>query len=838
MIDDIVRSKLKSRVKSVAALAVVSLVAMMMMPAFSNLLSGTTSMLSVHLLMELFAVVIAMLIVTVSWHTFDARSTGSASILICGFLIVASCDVVHALTYKGMPPFLAESSTPRAIFFWLMGRSFEVATMAMVALGWELPWTRKFWLGTGLLISAVLIWFGSYHIDAFPLTFILGEGVTSFKAGYEYVLCFLNIAVALLFWARAERSGRSRYYLMALSSFVMGIGEIAFTAYVEPSDFQNIFGHIYKLLAYGLLYWANFVTSMREPFAEVHQSERRLRESENRLSHAEHVARLGNWTLDRASDELICSDGIFHLFEIDPNRSSVSIAHLLNVIHPDDLDSVRQVCRDALKNKLPCESTYRLLMKDGSVKWVHEKCVSDFDTAGNVLRTHGYVQDVTERKLAEEEIHSLAFYDALTQLPNRRLLMDRLHKALSSSARSRYCGAVLFLDMDRFKTLNDTLGHAYGDLLLIEVAQRLHSSVREVDTVARLGGDEFVVLIEEIDENAGTASQKVAQIAEKIRAALSAPYQLRGNQQHSSPSIGVTLYCGDEESADTLLKQADMAMYQAKESGRNAVCFFDPAMQQIVEQRGSIEADLHQAIAGQQLHLYYQIQIGSDLRPLGAEALVRWVHPARGMVSPAQFIPVAEGSALIISIGDWVLDTACRQLGVWAADPRTRDLTLAVNVSARQFKQPDFVDKIAALLNAHRIDASRLKLELTESVVLNDVLDVIAKMHALKALGVGLSIDDFGTGYSSLAYLKQLPVDQIKIDQSFVRNMVTDQNDAVMVKTIIDLAKNFRLNVIAEGVETETQLMFLKELGCMAYQGYFFNKPMPIEQFQVLLQAH
>lgn len=444
--------------------------------------------------------------------------------------------------------------------------------------------------------------------------------------------------------------------------------------------------------------------------------------------------------------------------------------------------------------------------------------------------------EIIERKAMAQEISNLAFYDPLTRLPNRRLLMDRLNSALAISSRSHHYGALLFLDMDNFKVLNDTLGHDVGDLLLIEVATRIQSCVREADTVARLGGDEFVMVLEEVDVYAEAASNKVAIIAEKIRATVSEPYELGEHIQYNTPSIGVSLYLGHEKSVEILLKCADIALYQAKSAGRNAVRFFDPAMQQSVEAHARLEADLRLAVPERQLHLYYQVQMDGDLRPLGAEALVRWIHPTRGMVSPLQFIPVAEESRLILDIGGWVLDTACRQLSVWARDELTRNLSIAVNVSAQQFRQADFVESIAATLRTYALEASRLKLELTESVVLSDVKEVVAKMHALKAIGVTLSMDDFGTGYSSMSYLKQLPLDQLKIDQSFVRDMISDPNDAVMVKTIIDMAHNFRLNVIAEGVETEAQMAMLRQMGCTAYQGYYFGKPVPVEQFEALLK--
>ena len=455
----------------------------------------------------------------------------------------------------------------------------------------------------------------------------------------------------------------------------------------------------------------------------------------------------------------------------------------------------------------------------------------DLDFANKLLQ-----DEVVERKGMEDKISSLAFYDPLTRLPNRRLLMDRLSAALSISARNQYYGALLFLDIDNFKTLNDTLGHDVGDLLLIEAASRIESSVREADTVARLGGDEFVMVIEGIDDHADAASQKVALLAEKIRATLSEPYQLGNNIHYSTPSIGVSLYLGNEKSVDELLKCADIALYQAKNSGRNAVRFFDPAMQRAVEEHAALEADLRQVIPGRQLHLSYQIQVDSDLRPIGAEALVRWIHPTRGIVSPMEFIPIAEESKLILDIGNWVLDTACRQLNEWSKNETACKISLAVNVSAKQFRQADFVATVAAKLRIYALSASHLKLELTESMVLKDVKDVVTKMHALKAIGVTLAMDDFGTGYSSLSYLKQLPLDQLKIDQSFVRDMITDPNDAVMVKTIIDMAHNFHLNVIAEGVESEAQMDMLMRLGCKAFQGYYFSKPLPIDQFEALLK--
>lgn len=445
--------------------------------------------------------------------------------------------------------------------------------------------------------------------------------------------------------------------------------------------------------------------------------------------------------------------------------------------------------------------------------------------------------DLSERKKSEEEIRNLAFYDALTKLPNRHLFFDRFSAALTSASRQNSFGAILLIDLDRFKILNDTLGHDCGDLLLIEVATRLKSCVRETDTVARLGADEFIVLIEDISDYLDNTSRKVGLVAEKIRESLARPYYCNGHQLLSSPSIGVSLYSGNEKSVDAIVQHAEIAMYQAKNAGRNSIRFFDPVMQNKVAAHAALENDLRHALARQQLHLYYQMQVDNNHRPLGAEALLRWIHPERGLVLPSVFIPIAEESALILEIGHWVLDTACRQLALWAGSDQTRGLILAVNVSAKQFAIPDFVAMVADVLKAHQVDPARLKLELTESVMLEDMAATVDKMHALKALGVSLAMDDFGIGYSSLSYLKQLPLDQLKIDQGFVQGITMGGSDAMLVQTIIDLATNFNLNVIAEGVETEAQLTFLKHHECMAFQGFLFGKALPVNEFERLLNG-
>jgi diguanylate cyclase (GGDEF)-like protein len=440
-------------------------------------------------------------------------------------------------------------------------------------------------------------------------------------------------------------------------------------------------------------------------------------------------------------------------------------------------------------------------------------------------------RNMTQRKTSEEEINRLAFYDPLTKLPNRRLMLDRLRQALAVSARSGRMGALFFIDLDNFKTLNDTQGHDMGDLLLQQIALRLTQCTRLGDTVARLGGDEFVVLIEELSENRDEAAALAETIGEKILAATGQPCPLAGLDYLITPSIGVTLYADHMQSTDELLKQADLAMYQAKSAGRNTMRFFDPAMQSVISARVGLEADIRNGILKDQFQLYYQPQINREAKTIGAEVLLRWPHPERGMVSPADFIPLAEDTGLILPLGNWVLETACTQLAQWAQVEPMKHLTLSVNVSARQFRQPDFVPYVLDLISYTGVNPKLLKLELTESLLVDNVEETTSKMIELKQIGVGFSLDDFGTGYSSLSYLKRLPLDQLKIDQSFVRDLMTDPNDAAIALAVITLGHSLGLAVIAEGVETQAQRDFLHNQGCDAYQGYLLGRPMSLADF-------
>ncbi|MFH2133905.1 MAG: PAS domain S-box protein, partial [Pseudomonadota bacterium] len=652
-------------------------------------------------------------------------------------------------------------------------------------------------------------------------------------------------------------------------------------------------------------YWqdaGHFIVFIHD-ITERKLSQMKLLREQALLAEAQKVGRFGSWELDLSTGKLTWSDQIFEIFEIDKTRFAASYDAFLAGIHPDDRDKVSQAYTDSLTYRKPYQIIHRLLMTDGRIKWVEERCSSIFDEAGNPLRSVGTVQDVTEREMlaeqgriasvafetqeaiivtdrhaniikvnrafeettgysqeevlgknprilasgrhdmdfyqqmwdavlnegrwsgevwdrrksgeiypkwltitavrhqeeithfvavfvditerkkAEEEIRNLAFYDPLTSLPNRRLLQDHLQRALSQSARNDQYGALMFLDLDHFKVLNDTKGHEYGDKLLVEVASRLSACVRDTDTISRFGGDEFVVLLEGMNSFKEEAVAQAGRLAEKIREALSQPYQLDGVLHRSTPSIGIVLFRGGEVNSEELLKRADLAMYQSKEAGRNKVTFFEASMQAVLESRTLLEGALRQALPKGELEMYYQLQTDESKTLLGAEVLLRWRSAELGMVSPAQFIPMAEQTKLILPIGHWVLENACRQLKIWEGHPVLGRLHLAVNISPVQFHQPDFVRQVKEMLHESGADPRRLELELTENLVLEDIDEATSKMAALKEIGVRFSMDDFGTGYSSLQYIKRLPIDLLKIDQSFVRDILTDSGDAMMVQT-------------------------------------------------------
>jgi diguanylate cyclase (GGDEF)-like protein/PAS domain S-box-containing protein len=570
--------------------------------------------------------------------------------------------------------------------------------------------------------------------------------------------------------------------------------------------------------------------------SERRRADAALRESEERLHQAVRVSHIGIFDHDHSTNTIYWSPeqrAIYGIAADDP----VTIEVFLDMVHSEDKGQVWaavQLAHDPGGDGL-FDIQHRIVRRDGETRWLKTRALTIFKGEGeerHPLRTVGAVMDITERKLVEEKASYLALHDSLTGLANRSLLHDRLEWALAVSARKQLYGALLFIDLDHFKTINDTIGHEYGDLLLKEVARRLRAMLREIDTIARPGGDEFVVILEQLGAERDQAAAQAKSTSDKILSLLAKNYHLQGREYTGSASIGVVMFHGHEDNLDELLKRSDMAMYEAKRAGRGVVRFFDPMMQAVIEKRATLETDLRKAVELREFELYYQVCVGAGGQALGAEALLRWPHKVRGLVAPGDIIPLCEETGLILPIGGWVLETVCNQLRAWEADPATRDLKISVNISASQFRQDGFVAQVSRALETTGIDPARLNLELTESVFMENIEQFIAKMNVLRGMGVLFSLDDFGTGYSSLSYLKKLPLSQVKIDRSFVRDIAVDKNDEIIVQTIIKMGQTLGLEVVAEGVETDEQRRMLVQYGCENYQGYLFGKPVPVADFE------
>ena len=916
--------------------------------------AGSGLMLSVHLLLELFSIVVAVLVVMMAWHAFKVEEQRVANTLIATFTVVAAMDLVHALSYEGMPDLGSASSTSKAIFFWLAGRSIELSGLWLVALGMQLPGSRARWQLIGLAASVVLFSLGTWQLEWFPETFVKGEGVTNIKTTAEWMLSLGYLAAAPWFWrVAATDATRDREYYYAAASFAMAAGELTLTNYDSAGDALVIYGHLFKVAAYALIYLATFEFGLKEPYVLVQRSEDALKEKQQELeallqqvpagvaridregrytyanqqfarlmgqplaaivgqtfesllpearrnvlawhwgktlsglnSHYETNIRnaldqelhLTTWTAParNAEEEVaaalvvvldtsesyrlrhqlaLSTEEISDLKKALDAHAIVAITDARGVITSvnDKFCEISRYSRDELIGNTHAlinsghhphtffQDLWRTISsgkvwfgeicnraKDGSLYWVSTTIVPYTDDHGKPTRYVAIRADITERKQIEQKIEKMAYQDALTGLPNRRLLMDRLMQHVQLSERTGQHGALLLLDLDHFKDVNDTLGHDQGDDLLRQVSERLVTCVRQSDTVARLGGDEFVVLLSNLGATEDEASAKTGQLCEAILRSLSETYRLNRAAVNTSSSMGAVLFRGQKVAPPELMKQADISLYQAKGAGRKVVRFFDPAIQQAFQNRLQLEDELRHALARGQYEVYYQPIVNGERQIVAMEALLRWHHPDNGLISPATFIPILERTGVIVDVGRWVLEQACMQLQAWNHHPLRATWEIAVNVSAKQFRQPDFTEQVSSLLASYGVAPRRLKLEVTESSLQDNLEDTVRKMRQLRAQGVRFAIDDFGTGYSSLSYLKALPIEVLKIDRSFVLHVDTDPSAAAIAKTILDLAHNMELQAVAEGVETESQLATLKTLGCQAFQGYLFGRPAPL----------
>jgi diguanylate cyclase (GGDEF)-like protein/PAS domain S-box-containing protein len=704
------------------------------------------------------------------------------------------------------------------MIYWWTGDMLGVLIFAPLILTWHK--TSWFSLDKRHLPESLLIIGLSILVGQIEFLGWFHDSIGHLAKGYWMFLVIVWVAV------RLNTQGTTVVLFIATTQAAAGayLNEGIFADDQTQAQFINITSYMLTLSVVGM--------ALASYFSAYKRIVNTLRQSETRFRTVIEQSPIG-MAFGRDGMTLDVNPVYLKMFGYE-DIAEVCGQPLANQIAPQCRDEVEERIRRRMQGE-STETSYETigLRKDGSQFPIFVSAKRVILNDGPL--TFGFIIDITERKAAEEKVLYMAFYDQLTNLPNRRLLLDRLQQALASSARSGHHGALLFIDLDNFKSLNDAHGHVLGDFLLKHVSERLPLCVREGDTIARMGGDEFVVILEELSNIDSEAAAETEVICEKILRSLGQPFLLETLECHSTSSIGATLFHDRRQGVEELLKQAEIAMYQAKKSGRNTTRFFDPQMQYTVNVRSNLEKELHKAQENRQFQLHYQIQVDISGRPLGAESLIRWIHLERGYISPAQFIPLAEETGLILPIGQWVLDTACAQLKKWQQNPLTNSLVLSVNVSARQFHQADFVNQVQNAVRRHDISPMLLKLEITEGMLLENIEYIISTMSALRKIGVQFSLDDFGTGYSSLQYLKRLPLDQLKIDQSFVRDIAADNSDKAIVRTIIAMAHSLNLDVIAEGVETKEQQQLLMACGCTHFQGYLFSKPVPIEQFEALL---
>ena len=800
---------------------------------FSHPFEKLIDFLPLHTFIETLAVVVATLIFAVGWHSYRQSRAMNVMVIACAFLAVALLDAGHFMSFAGMPDFVTPGSPSKSIAFWLAARFIAaIALLAAIALGWK-PFrnSRTRYLIAALCIAyaAIAYWLILFHPAALPDTFIAGSGLTPFKVVAEFAIVLIHIATAvllLLFMGnRIPDNGFSRNLLIAVC--IMALSELSFTLYSNVSDIFNLLGHLYKILAYLFLYKAIYEVSVKIPFEKLEQSQ-------NLIFTEKELAQV---TLNSIGDAVITTDINGHVQLLNP-VAEVLTGWTQSEARGLPLDEVFYIVNQATRK--PIENpVYRaisdgiivglsnhsvLISRDSKEYSIEDSAAPIRDSEGNILGCVLVFHNITEKYQLMEQISWQAGHDTLTRLPNRTLLSDRIGQAIAHAQRQEQLLLVCFMDLDDFKAVNDQHGHELGDKLLIEVARRLVNVVRGDDTVSRMGGDEFVLLIGEI-RNMDEVDMLITRILEE----MTRPFLIGQNTLRISASIGTTIFPFDSSDTDTLLRHADQAMYQAKQSGRNRFHLFDASMDLQVHEHHLQLTRLVLALMQKEFCLHYQPKVNlKSGNIIGMEALLRWRHPEQGLREPLDFLHLAEDSNLIVDVGNWVLDEAMSQISKW--HEAGFDWRVSVNIAARQLQRHDFVSNIQALLARHPgAPAYRLELEILESTALEDMDHVRSIILACQEMGITISLDDFGSGYSSLAYLRHLPVNNLKIDQSFVRDMLDDEEDCALVEGILQMARIFKRDVIAEGMETAAHGALLLKLGCDSAQGYGIARPMPAE---------
>lgn len=846
--------------------------------------------LPIHTLLEMVSILVSGMVFVAGWRLRDSPDSGYLPLLGGAFLAVALIDGMHTLSYVGMPDFFTPNSPEKAINFWLAGRLIAIGSLLALALlaGRRLQ-HHAMHIGAGsiagLLVSLFVAWLVISYEDALPRTFVEGEGLTSFKITAEYLLVLISLIAAIAFARLALERRDATFGWLATAALAFALAELFFTLYSDVSDLMNLLGHAFKAFGCMAIYAAFFIRREHAPWWSLRARLRLLLPIMAGLFVIEYVIMLllpylvpeGAGSLLEASIDatamaFIASAIIVLLadrFQARAVRAEYALDHTHDgycVIDQQGafIDVNRKFCQmfgylqervlnmDIQAFELPeLAPEQRIdipaIIRQGYSHWQtrmkgRDGHVVELDISATWLPEVKsivlFLQDMTTMRMFEQQIETLSNYDRLTRLPNRQLLLEHIAAAMSNSARNRQYAALLSINLDDFKELNHAKGREIGDEFLIVCAKQLSNSIGRTDIVASLGGDEFVVLLENIGERANQALSASREVAEQLRRSITMPVRLGAQGEvpyRGSAAIGITLFIGHHETPEALLDQATIAMHQAKSSHRGAIRFFSGEMHRLISDRIELIEDLRDAIEREQLEPYYQPQTDGSGRILGMEVLLRWRHPGKGIISPALFIPLAEESGLIRPIGRWLIRQACRQLGVWQQQTGNDALCISINISAVQLANPNFIAEVKEDLENSGISPQGLVFELTESLLVDSLERAVQQMRALNEIGIRFSLDDFGTGYSMLSYLTKLPLDELKIDQSFVRNIDSDANHLAVVRTIINMGHALGLHVIAEGVESEAELEELAANDCHRFQGYLFSRPLPAGEITELL---
>ena len=830
---------LKSYEKKVFFLIVFAIVIFICIRLFQRELHityNTPNFLSIHTLLELFSIAVSATLALQAWLLFPHNLSKHRLVIGAVFLSVGLLDLFHTLSYNGMPFFFTESSTEKATWFWIFARGTETLAILyiMIQKDQEVSFVQKRWyfiisfVYTVFLTVGVIIW-----MDWLPVLVIEGQGVTKLKFTGEMLFCTgHSIAIYLAFKNYRQQKKEALLTLMTAFVFLL-IAEIEFTQYKSVYDLDNLLGHIFKIAGYYYLLKGIYLATLDEPFKKKREAEEALRISENNLKSITSTLGEGVFVLDQDMRVTFLNPAGERLLGWTQDELLGKKMHLMvhyqrpdGTYYPEDECPVNETIKYAKTYRTEEDLFIRKGGESFPVAYVTTPIIRNGEVKGSVT----VFRDISDLKRTEQVIHQLSYHDALTGLPNRLLFNNSLKIALDYACRNQQVLAVLFLDLDRFKNVNDSLGHSFGDLLLQDVANRLKNVLGERGIVSRLGGDEVTILLSDISH-----PQDAGRIASKISEELVKPYHIAGAEIYISASMGISLYPFDGDNPVLLLRNADIAMYRAKEQGRNSYQYFTPDMKTSAMEQIELENHLRRALERKEFVVYYQPQIDIPSgNVVGMEALIRWNRKGKEIIPPNIFIPLAEETGLILSIGEWVLHQACMQNKEWQ-DAGFEPLRVSVNLSAQQFLQRDLVKTVKKILEETGLEARYLELEITESVAMKNETHVIDTLHRLKSLGIEISFDDFGTGYSSLNYLKKYPIHTLKIDRSFIKDIPANHEDAAIATSIIAIAKSLNMEVIAEGVETENQKDFLLNSGCNIMQGFLFGKPMEAREITRLL---